>query len=76
MARRVPQPRFANARSVRNAWERARLREANRLVSDGKLVTRDDLMRIEADDIYRSRWSIQAPEEQLLDGGTVPGVRR
>jgi probable Rubsico expression protein CbbX len=76
MSRRMPQPRFANARSVRNALERARLRQANRLVSDGRLVTRDDLMRIEPDDIYKSRWFTEAPEEQLLDGGTVPGVRR
>jgi probable Rubsico expression protein CbbX len=66
LARRMTQPRFANARSVRNGLERARLRQANRLVSDeGKLVTRDDLMRIEADDILKSRlfteWNETAP---------------
>src|ERR1700694_5135011 len=56
LSRRMTQPRFANARSVRNGLERARLRQANRLVSEqGKLVTRDDLMRIEADDILKSR---------------------
>ena len=33
LARRMTQPRFANARSVRNALERARLRHANRLVA-------------------------------------------
>jgi probable Rubsico expression protein CbbX len=60
MSRRMPQPRFANARSVRNALERARLRQANRLVSTGMLVTRDDLMRIEAEDIYKSRWFTEA----------------
>ena len=40
--------RFANARSVRNELERARLRHAHRLTSDpGRSWTRDDLMRIE-----------------------------
>src|ERR1700730_8531934 len=62
LSRRMTQPRFANARSVRNALERARLRQANRLVSDPRLVTRDDLMRIEAEDIYKSRWFTEAPE--------------
>jgi hypothetical protein len=71
MSRRMPQPRFANARSVRNALERARLRQANRLVSDGRLVTRDDLMRIEAEDIYKSRWFSEAPDELALDAGVA-----
>jgi probable Rubsico expression protein CbbX len=67
LARRMTQPRFANARSVRNGLERARLRQANRLVSDeGRLLTRDDLMRIESDDILKSRlfteWNEAAPE--------------
>jgi probable Rubsico expression protein CbbX len=49
---RMQQPRFANARSVRNELERARLRHAHRLASDPELSrTRDDLMRIEAVDI-------------------------
>jgi probable Rubsico expression protein CbbX len=72
MARRMPQPRFANARSVRNALERARLRQANRLVSDGKLVTRDDLMRIEAEDIYKSRWFTEAPGERTPNTSPAP----
>ncbi len=63
LTRRMTQPRFANARSVRNALERARLRQANRLVSDnGRLVTRDDLMRIEAADILKSRWFTDPPK--------------
>jgi hypothetical protein len=46
------QPRFANARSVRNELERARLRHAHRLASDlHRSWTRDDLMRLEAADI-------------------------
>jgi len=72
MSRRMTQPRFANARSVRNALERARLRQANRLVSDGRLLTRDDLMRIDAEDIYKSRWFSEAPDEAMLDERILP----
>jgi probable Rubsico expression protein CbbX len=47
---------FANARSVRNALDRARLRQANRLFASGKKnLTRTDLMTLEADDIRASR---------------------
>jgi probable Rubsico expression protein CbbX len=47
------QPRFANARSVRNELERARLRHAHRLASDlHRSWTRDDLMRLEPADIF------------------------
>ncbi|MEW6472455.1 MAG: CbbX protein [Actinomycetota bacterium] len=53
---RMAQPRFANARSVRNALERARLRQAARLVSSPRSHWgRQDLMRIEAADILTSR---------------------
>jgi probable Rubsico expression protein CbbX len=55
LERRMAMPRFANARSVRNALERARLRHANRVVGQGGTVGRDDLMRIEAEDILKSR---------------------
>jgi len=72
MLRRMTQPRFANARSVRNALERARLRQANRLVSDARLLTRDDLMRIEAEDIYKSRWFTEAPESRTGEERIVP----
>ena len=54
--RRSGQPRFANARSVRNAVERARLRHANRLVGQSSApVTKDDLMRFEPGDFLASR---------------------
>jgi len=47
---------FANARSIRNALDRARLRHANRLFAGtGKKLTRVDLMTIEAEDILASR---------------------
>jgi len=49
------QPHFANARSVRNALDRARLRQANRLFSAGGAVGRDALSRLEAGDIRASR---------------------
>jgi probable Rubsico expression protein CbbX len=52
--RRMQQPRFANGRSIRNAIDRARLRQANRLFErDDELATRD-LATIEAEDIYKS----------------------
>jgi probable Rubsico expression protein CbbX len=45
-------PGFANARSVRNCLDRARLRHAHRLAGDaGQRWTRDDLMQLEPDDI-------------------------
>ena len=55
VALRRTQPHFANARSVRNALDRARLRQANRLFSQGATVSRDDLIRIDAADIRASR---------------------
>jgi len=47
---------FANARSIRNALDRARLRQANRLFNSGSnTVKKIDLMTIEAEDILASR---------------------
>ena len=46
---------FANARSVRNALDRVRLRQANRLFNRGGRLTRTDLVTIEAADIRASR---------------------
>jgi hypothetical protein len=52
---RMEQPRFANARSVRNELERSRLRHAQRLAADLEVGrSKDDLMRIEAADILAS----------------------
>ena len=54
LARGAARPRFAHARSVRNAVERARLRHANRIyeaMRDGLAATPRELMRIEAQDI-------------------------
>jgi probable Rubsico expression protein CbbX len=55
LERRMRQPNFANARSVRNAIGRARLRAANRLFAQGGVLTRDALMTLEASDITASR---------------------
>ena len=55
VALRMSQPRFANARSIRNAIDRFRLRQAGRLVAAGGVVARDDLMEISAADVRASR---------------------
>ena len=53
---RMTLPHFANARSIRNALDRARLRQANRLFSRrGQALTKLDLMTIEEGDIRASR---------------------
>ena len=54
--RRMQLPFFANARSIRNAIDRARMRQANRLFNRmGSPLTKIDLMTIEAEDITASR---------------------
>ena len=56
IALRMRRPHFANARSVRNALDRARLRQANRLFADANgPVARDALTTIEAAYIRASR---------------------
>jgi probable Rubsico expression protein CbbX len=52
---RIGQPHFANARSVRNAIDRIKLRQAVRLVEQGGRVAKQELARIDALDIRRSR---------------------
>src|SRR3954447_6866120 len=54
--RRLERPRFAHGRSIRNAIERARMRQANRLVADlDHVLTADDIRSIEASDVLASR---------------------
>jgi probable Rubsico expression protein CbbX len=56
IALRKRQPHFANARSIRNALDRARLRQASRLFArPGRQVSLDELMTIEPQDIRASR---------------------
>jgi probable Rubsico expression protein CbbX len=53
---RMKMEHFANARSVRNALDRARLRQANRLFgARSRALTKDDLMTLEAEDVLASR---------------------
>ena len=49
------QPHFANARSIRNALDRMRLRHATRLFEAGSAPTREELTTLAAQDIVASR---------------------
>ena len=77
LALRMQQPHFANARSVRNALDRIKLRQANRLMAVGGIVTKEELMRIAATDIRQSRVfsggadsdAPQAPEAATIEEG-------
>ena len=76
IARRREQPRFAHGRSIRNAIERARMRQALRLFDSGEKLTKEDLVTIEADDIRQSSvfsdtWEEEPPEQAKgdSDGG-------
>jgi len=64
---------FANARSIRNALDRARLRQANRLfASRGRQLSKGDLMTLEAEDIRASR----VFQEGKLDGDPTGTIGR
>ncbi|WP_181707227.1 CbbX protein [Chthonobacter rhizosphaerae] len=66
VAARRTQPHFANARSIRNALDRAKLRQANRLLEEAEgEVGADALSTIEAADILKSR--------VLTQGGRLEG---
>jgi probable Rubsico expression protein CbbX len=55
ITRRKQKPLFANARSIKNALDRARMRQANRIFdSRGQVLTKKELVNIEADDILQS----------------------
>jgi probable Rubsico expression protein CbbX len=55
IAARKRQPLFANARSIRNALDRARLRQANRMFAGAQPVAAKELSIIDAPDILASR---------------------
>ena len=64
---RMRQPRFSNARSVRNAIERCRLRQAKRLVELEHPLTRDDLITLTAADVRGSSLfdsDLEIPEQE------------
>lgn len=55
IAKRKEKPLFANARSIKNALDRARMRQANRIFdSRGQILTKKELVNIEAQDILQS----------------------
>jgi len=71
--RRVQRPRFAHGRSIRNAIDRARMRQASRLYDRRGALERSDLVAIEAEDILAS--SLFADDDGDLSGagGRAPG---
>jgi probable Rubsico expression protein CbbX len=73
--RRVQRPRFAHGRSIRNAIDRARMRQASRLYDRRDALERADLVAIEAEDILAS--SVFADDDGDLSGAAgrsgVPG---
>jgi probable Rubsico expression protein CbbX len=53
--KRKEKPLFANARSVKNALDRARMRQANRIFdSRGQILTKKELVNLEASDLLQS----------------------
>jgi probable Rubsico expression protein CbbX len=65
--RRVRRARFAHGRSIRNALERARMRQASRLYDRREALERRDLVTIEAADILAS--SVFGDEDGALQAG-------
>jgi probable Rubsico expression protein CbbX len=68
LARRHRLPHFANARSVRNAIDRARLRQATRLVHQGGSIMPDDLRLLLPEDLLASRVFAQTLGEPAGEG--------
>ncbi|WP_084654331.1 AAA family ATPase [Nocardia altamirensis] len=54
LERRMTRPRFSNARSVRNALDRCRLRQAKRLVELHRPLAKPELMTLTDRDVYGS----------------------
>lgn len=69
---RMQQPHFANARSVRNALDRSKLRQANRLIQQGGLIPKTELARIDEADIRQSRVFRGAPDYPVGANGAAP----
>jgi hypothetical protein len=65
LERRMTLPHFANARSVRNALDRARLRHASRLLNDADTVADDAVLTtITAADLLASRVFEEAKDKE------------
>ena len=57
ITKRKEMPLFANARSIKNALDRARMRQANRIFASqdkNKILKKKDLVTLQADDILES----------------------
>jgi probable Rubsico expression protein CbbX len=72
--RRLERPRFAHGRSIRNAIERARMRQATRLFDSKGKLTKTELVTIEPDDILQS--SVFDDTQEEAPGDTTPNARR
>ena len=72
--RRLERPRFAYGRSIRNAIDRARMRQAGRLYDDRDDLSKEDLMTIKAEDILAS--SLFGDEEGESPDDEKADVRR
>lgn len=73
---RVTQPHFANARSVRNAIDRIRLRQAIRIMQQGGRIAKDELARIDEADIRQSRVFQGGSDAELAADGLAVAERQ
>jgi len=71
--RRVERPRFAYGRSIRNAIDRSRMRQAGRLYDRRDKLTREDLVTIKAEDILASSVFSDEDGESSADAANAPG---
>jgi len=74
LGRQMAEPDFANARSVRNELDRARLRHAYRLAAEPhRGWSREDLMRLEPEDMLEGGGAQRAGTAAEPHGGRAPG---
>ena len=73
--RRRRRPRFAHGRSIRNAIDRARLRQASRLFESETALGRDELITIEAEDLLKSSVFARNDEKPIRAQPAEPAAR-
>jgi probable Rubsico expression protein CbbX len=74
LTRRMQRPNFAHARSVRNAIERCRLRQARRLVALDRPLRKQDLVTLTAEDVRGSSLFADDSVAPGLTAGLTPGL--